>query len=143
MKFLIVDDNKINAKLMSCMIGALGQCDTAESGHDAIAAVKEAWRGWKPYDIILLDIMMPEMNGLEVLCHIRELEGQKNIAEPDRVPIIMVTAASQEKMVRECIREGCDDYIVKPVDNGLFLKRIQMLKAKRRVGKGMLEAGPI
>ncbi len=91
MRILVVDDDAPNRKLLKAMVAKLGECETAESGKDAITAFKKAWEEWNPFDLIFLDILMPEMDGSEVLAKFRELEKEKQLPDKLRVKIIMVS----------------------------------------------------
>lgn len=127
MKTLIVDDNHKNRKVLTAMVAELGECEAVDSGQKAISAFKKAWEVWRPFNLILLDILMPEIDGTEVLRKIRKIEIDKKISKPHRVNIIMVTALSEKKMVLECLRDGCNDYIVKPIDGRLLFEKIKKL----------------
>jgi two-component system chemotaxis response regulator CheY len=127
MKLLIVDDDHKNRKVLTAMVDELGECEVVDSGKKAVSAFIKAWESWRPFDLILLDIYMPEIDGTHVLRKIREIEIEKNISETHHVKIIMVTALSEKKMVLECMRDGCDDYIVKPIDGRSLFEKIKKL----------------
>ena len=127
MRLLIVDDDLKNIKLLKAIVDALGECDIAYSGKNAIKAFKKAWEDWRPFDLILLDISMPEMDGKQVLSKIRELETEKNVSKGDQVRIIMVTALSEKNVVLECLRKGCNDFVTKPIDRQLLFDKIKKL----------------
>lgn len=127
MKSLIVDDDHKNRKVLKAMVAELGECEAVDCGRNAVSAFKKAWEIWRPFNLILLDILMPEIDGKQVLRKIREIEIEKNISEPHRAKIIMVTALSEKKMVLECLRDGCNDYIVKPIDGRLLFEKIGKL----------------
>ncbi len=127
MRILVVDDDGPNRKLLKAMVAKLGDCETAESGKDALAAFKKAWEDWKPFDLIFLDILMPEMDGSEVLAKFRELEKEKQIPKKLRVKIIMVSGVTEKDMVMACLRDGCDDFLVKPLDMQLLFSKIKNL----------------
>ena len=77
MRVLVVDDDAVNRKLLTGMLDRLGECETAESGMGAIEAFTSAWKDWRPFDVIFLDLMMPEMDGKEVVIKIREMEKER------------------------------------------------------------------
>ena len=97
MRLLIVDDDEKNRKLMSKIVADFGECETAESGQEAISAFKNAWENWRPFSIIFLDIMMPEMDGREVLHQIRHIEKEKKVSEQHQAKIIMVSGMSEKE----------------------------------------------
>ncbi len=127
MRILVVDDDAPNRKLLKAMVAKLGECETAESGKDAITAFKKAWEEWNPFDLIFLDILMPEMDGSEVLAKFRELEKEKQLPDKLRVKIIMVSGVTEKEMVMACLRDGCDDFLVKPLEMQLLFSKIKNL----------------
>ena len=60
MRVLVIDDDESNRKLLKSMVAKMGECDTASNGKDALSAFKKAWEDWRPYDLVFLDILMPE-----------------------------------------------------------------------------------
>ena len=127
MKSLIVDDDHKNRKVLKAMVAELGECEAVDCGRNAVSAFKKAWEIWRPFNLILLDILMPEIDGIQVLRKIREIEIDKNILVPHRVKIIMVSALSEKEVVFDCLRNGCDDFLVKPIDDQLLFKKIKKL----------------
>lgn len=127
MRILIVDDDGPNRKLLRAMVAKLGDCEMAECGKEALSAFQTAWADWRPFDIIFLDILMPEMDGKEVLLKIRELEKEKQVSQQHRVSIIMVTGVSEEEMVVACLKNGCDDFLVKPIESSVLFEKIKKL----------------
>ncbi len=104
---LVVEDNIINQKIMKAYLNKMGHdFDIAANGKEAIKLYKEEY-----YDCILMDIQMPEMDGLEATRLIRKFEkGTKTYT-----PIIAVTASSPYEDQREFIKAGMDEYVPKPV----------------------------
>ena len=127
MRLLVVDDDGPNRKLLKAMVAKLGDCETAESGQEALSAFQKAWEEWRPYNLIFLDILMPEMDGKEVLLNIREIEKEKKISEQHQARIIMVTGVSEEEMVMACLKNGCDDFLVKPIESEVLFEKIKKL----------------
>lgn len=127
MRILVVDDDGPNRKLLRDIVSKLGECETAEGGQEAISAFQKAWEDWRPFNLIFLDILMPEIDGRQVLLKIREIEKEKKISEQHQIRIIMVTGVSEEEMVMDCLRNGCDEFIVKPLDIKLVFEKIKKL----------------
>ncbi len=121
-KILIVDDNFENRQLLAEILREVTECDFAASGKEAIDVYNFALKNKRPYSLILLDIELPEVNGLEILRKIRESEKEAGIVLGDGIIIIIVTA--YEKRFLEAYEKGCDDYILKPIDPELLLKKI-------------------
>ena len=103
-RILIVDDEPLNLKLLERRLNQLGyKTIAAGSGHEALDLLT-----CEPIDAVLLDINMPEMDGLEVLNRIREVEKWRFI------PVLMLSADSEVDTVTRSYRLGANDYLVKP-----------------------------
>ena len=120
-RILIADDNPMNLDILQKRLAVHGyEILTAADGEEALAAAREA----QP-DLILLDIMMPKMDGLEVC---RRLKGDP--AFPF-TPIVMVTAKADSKDVVAGLEQGADEYLTKPVDQAALVARVKsMLRIK-------------
>ena len=104
---LIVDDNKLNIKVASRLLGTYKfNIDTSTTGKDCIYKVKEG----KKYDMIFLDHMMPEMDGIETLHILRKLDGYS------LPPIVALTANAITGMKEMYLKEGFDEYLSKPIN---------------------------
>ncbi len=115
MKVLIVDDDFISRKKMQTIMGQYGEADTAASGSEAMVALEYAEEQGKPYDVIVMDVMMPGVDGIEALKRMRDREKDRRVAECDAAMIIMVTSSENEELKEFSRHEGCNAYIVKPV----------------------------
>ncbi len=89
---IVVDDDKICASTFKLELSKYGQCDIVNDGLSAIKAYTESLAGDNPYKLMILDIIMPEMDGGQVLKRIREIEQEKNIPEIDKLRVIITTA---------------------------------------------------
>jgi PAS domain S-box-containing protein len=104
-RILLVEDNRDNQKLAARFLeGAGARVDNAENGEVAVAMAKETL-----YDLILMDLMMPVMDGFQATARIRESE-----TAPNRVPIVALTAHATEGFRDRCLAAGMDDYLSKP-----------------------------
>ncbi|MFH1359856.1 MAG: response regulator [Candidatus Omnitrophota bacterium] len=121
-KVLIVDDNFENRELMAEILRDVAECDLAVSGQEAIEKYNNAL-SLRPYQVILLDIMMPDVDGLQALRIIRKNERDHGIELGDGVPVIMVTA--HKKPYLDAFFQGCTDYIMKPIDPAKLIKKIE------------------
>jgi PAS domain S-box-containing protein len=107
MRVLLVEDSRVNRMVAMAMLAKLAAAvDTATNGLEAIEAVRN-----KQYDFVLMDLAMPEMDGLEAARMIRSMPGPKG-----RIPIIAMTAHAMEGDRQRCLAAGMDDYITKPID---------------------------
>ena len=127
MRILVVDDDAPNRKLLTDIASKMGECEGAEGGQEALSAFKKAWEDWRPFNLIFLDVLMPDVDGREVLLKIREIEKEKKVSEQHQVRVIMVTGVSEEETVMDCLRNGCDEFIVKPIDVHLVFEKIKKL----------------
>ncbi|MCO4783038.1 MAG: response regulator [Candidatus Cloacimonetes bacterium] len=128
MKILAVDDNFVNRRLLQKIVIGYGDVDHASDGIDAVAAITMSIEEQDPYDLVLLDVLMPNMDGIEVLQSIRSLEKLNGISPSNGVKIIMVTASSSVKHVMTAFREGCESYITKPITKDKVLNEMIKLK---------------
>ena len=120
---LVVDDLEENRELLSRRLSRLGySVELVESGSRALESVKS-----KPPDLILLDILMPDLDGFEVL--------QRLKAEPAtrHIPVIMLSSADQIDTVVRCINLGADDFLPKPFNATLLMARIESSLSKKRL----------
>lgn len=107
LRVLLAEDNQINAVLATAIIKRAGHhVDVAANGVEAVDAIKAA-----PYDLVLMDMHMPEMDGLEATRQIRQLQG--DLANK---PIIALTANAMKTDRETCLEAGMDDFLTKPFD---------------------------
>ena len=115
-KLLLVEDNIDNQKLMTRLLRKYGYaCDVASNGHQALAIISN-----NDYPLVLMDCQMPEMDGFQATASIREREGRSR-----RTPIVAMTAHALPGDRERCLRAGMDDYIPKPVNEGLLLRALE------------------
>ena len=112
MKILIVEDSYVARSLLHELLQQYGTVDVTSNGQDAIEQLKNGWREQQPYDLLFLDIMMPQINGHQVLNYLRR-EEKKQAQQVSRV--VMTSALNDSKNVLECFREGADCYLTKPI----------------------------
>ena len=120
-RILVVDDVADNVEILRMRLGSLGyEVVVASDGEQALAKASEALP-----DLILLDIMMPKVDGLEV---VKRLKADKSLPF---IPVILVTAKAAPKDVAAGLDAGGDDYLTKPIDHGALLARVRaMLRIK-------------
>ncbi len=125
MKSLIVEDDFASRILMQNFLLPHGESHVAINGKEAITAFSLAINSQEPYQLICLDIMMPEMDGQTALREIRAIESSKGIMLGDGAKIIMTTALSDIDNKINAINEFCDGYLVKPIDRSKLLELIR------------------
>ncbi len=124
MKSLIVEDDFTSRLLMQKFLAPYGESHVAVNGNEAIEAFTLAINSDEPYQLICLDIMMPEMDGHATLKEIRAYEENKGIMVGDGVKIIMTTALGDMDNKLTAVKEFCDAYLVKPIDRSKVLELI-------------------
>lgn len=117
-RILIVEDNMVNQKLAQRMIKNFGfQADVANNGKEALKVLKSL-----KYDVVLMDIQMPEMDGLEATKRIRD--SQSNVMD-NKIPIVAMTAHAMKRDREKCIAVGMNDYLSKPIKPDELLETIK------------------
>src|SRR5688572_30645998 len=122
-RLLIVDDNKINRMILSRTLEQQGHLvETADDGQEGLEKLRSG-----SFDLVLLDIEMPKMNGFEVL------EACLNDVELRQIPIIMTSAMEEIDAVVKCVELGAEDYLTKPVNPILLRARVNASLEKKRL----------
>jgi two-component system chemotaxis response regulator CheY len=128
MKVLVVEDDFVSRKLLQKLLGHYGECDVAVNGLEAVKAFKIALEEGRPYDLVCMDIMMPELDGQQALKEIRNMERQNSISEADGVKVIMTTALDDPRnVVVSLYKGGAASYVVKPIDSKKLLEETSKL----------------
>ncbi len=128
MKVLIVEDEMISRQIIVEYFSQYGECDTAVDGDEAVALFREALESGHKYDLISLDIMLPETDGQTVLKKIREIEAGHKIFGLKGVKVIMTTALNDFNNIKTAFNSQCEGYIVKPIDLDKLTAKIKELK---------------
>lgn len=115
MRALVVDDVKPNCRVIQALLAKYGDCDAAHDGMSAIEAFRRAWVKSKPYQLLILDIMMPGMNGLQLLEVIRKMEDAMHVTDEERARILMVSAIDKPDMIVKARLFGIIGYLIKPI----------------------------
>ncbi|MBF0563740.1 MAG: response regulator [Nitrospirae bacterium] len=126
MRVLIAEDDFTSRTLLQHFLAPYGDCDVTVNGTEAVEAFLLAIDEGQSYDLICLDIMMPELDGLKVLKAIRDKEKALGISPKEESKIIMTTALDSPKNVIEAYyRGGCTDYLTKPIDTQKLLSLLR------------------
>ena len=129
MRALIVEDEFLSRKILRSFLMTLFEVDIVVNGREAVEAFRLAHTDAQPYDLILMDIMMPEVDGIEALQRIRKMEGKEDLRP--KVKVIMTTALDDPQTVIKTFYDGeASAYIVKPVAKDKLYR-----SEERRVGK--------
>jgi diguanylate cyclase (GGDEF)-like protein/PAS domain S-box-containing protein len=129
-RILIIDDNEMNRDMLARRLEKKGyHVTTAESAHHVENLIQR-----ESVDLVLLDIEMPEVSGLEALVRVRRLYT------PTQLPVIMVTARSQSEDIVKALELGANDYVTKPVDFPVALARVQSQLSHKRAEQALRES---
>ena len=121
LRILLVEDNTINQIIAQRLVRKRShQIVVANNGREALAALES-----ERFDLILMDVQMPEMSGVEVTAVIRRKEKEKNTGE--HIPIIAATASAMKEDRERCLEAGMDAYISKPIEREVLFETIDML----------------
>ncbi len=125
LRVLLVEDDFSSRLLLQTFLSGYGECHIAVNGREAVDAFRSALEHGQRYDLICMDIMMPEMDGREAVRRVRALEEEFGILSTRGAKIIMTTAVDDVKEVVHCFQELCDAYLTKPVDLGTLLGQLK------------------
>ncbi len=138
MKFLVVEDDFTSRKILQKLLQKHGEVDVAVDGHEALEAFAVACEedrtisGSHKYDVIFLDINMPNLDGQETLKAIRSIEADLGIQQIDGVKIVMATGVGDKESILAAFREGCEAYIKKPYSKAEILDKLIELGLESR-----------
>lgn len=114
-KILIVDDSELNREILAAMLETAYEIDMAKDGQEAVEILEEKW---ETYQIVLLDLNMPVMNGYEVLEIMKEKQWL------DSLPVICISAETSEASIGRAYELGATDYFTRPFDTAVVLRRV-------------------
>lgn len=116
LRILLAEDDFATRRVMQRILELRGRCDVAVNGREAVQAFEAALQASEAYDLIVLDVMMPELDGRSTLRRIRQVEQERGIQPGDGCKIVMATALGDAKTVVGSFKDLCDGYLVKPID---------------------------
>lgn len=126
MRALIVEDEFLSRKVLTSFIKSLFEVDVAVDGKEAVTAFCQAHEEGRPYDLILMDIMLPELDGVAAMTQIRALEQEQKL-QP-RVKVLMTTALDDARTVIRSFHDGeAAGYLVKPLTKDKLFAELQKL----------------
>jgi len=128
MQILIAEDVTLIQKMLQKMLGPYGEITFVRSGREAFQKFQRTLTTQEYFDLICLDINIPEINGLDVLKNIRAAEKLNHVPLDKRVKIVIVSSTNEADVVMKAIKLGCDGYIVKPFSQEKIIAELKKLK---------------
>ncbi len=128
MKTLIVEDDPTSRLLLQTILRGYGECELATNGREALNALLKAENAKQPFQLVCLDIMMPDIDGKEVLDTLRGLERASGRLPETWSKVVMTTARDDVSTVSHSFYNLCDRYLVKPIDKSKLLACLRDLK---------------
>ena len=117
MKSLVVDDELVSRSKLKKIMESFGPCDAVEDGDQAVLTVIKALNLGEPYEVILMDLMMPVMDGHEALQRIRAIERERRVEPGKEARVIVVSSLEDQKNVCQAFFKGLASvYVTKPVN---------------------------
>ena len=130
LRVLLVDDDFASRLLLQTFLSRYGECHIAVNGREAVDAFRSALGRGQRYDLICMDIMMPEMDGREAVRQVRAMEEAQGVLS-NGAKIFMTTAVEDFKEVVGCFNELCDAYLRKPIDLGELRSQLKSFELIR------------
>ncbi|MBN8547908.1 MAG: response regulator [Deltaproteobacteria bacterium] len=128
MRALIVDDDKANQFILQQFLNPFAKTAVANDGEEGLAMFLKAIESQLPYDLICLDIMMPGIDGAETLRRIRAEEANRGLLGLDGLKVIMISAVADTLTVVNAFRDGCEAYLIKPINRDDLIRNLKVLK---------------
>jgi two-component system chemotaxis response regulator CheY len=128
MKILIVDDSKYQRYLIDLALAKYGKCDQVADGEEAVASYRAALEQGAPYDLVLMDILMPNMDGHEAVRRIGALQQTAALPDEKRSKIVMLSSLDDPvNMMQAQFEDGAHAYLTKPFDEVVLVETLASL----------------
>ncbi|MEO5334012.1 MAG: response regulator [Magnetococcus sp. YQC-5] len=126
MKILIADDDTNSRMVLTTILSPYGECHEATNGTEAVAAFKRSLDENAPFQLVCMDIMMPEMDGQEAILAIRAEEKAHHVSANDETVVIMTSALDTlDSIIRSFDQGGCNAYLGKPIRKTALLEKLR------------------
>jgi len=132
MRILIIDDELVSRTKLELIMEYFGDCETLDHGDDALAVFHKAHQENDPFDLIMLDINLPGIDGIQLLSAIRQAEKELDIEKSRQAKILMTSSYRDKKRIVASVQSGCDDYIGKPFNLELIRYKLDKLGITER-----------
>lgn len=129
LRFLVVEDDPTAGGLLSYILGQRGTCLLAETGAEALEALEVADGAGTPYDMVILDLFLPDVHGDEILRIIREQEARRGVRGAEGRSVVLINTASRDMhQLRQSLDLEPDGYLLKPIHVEALLQRVDQLR---------------
>lgn len=128
MRILIAEDDYVSRKFLYKFLSKFGECDVTVDGMEAIEVFMMGLEEGQYYDLVCLDIMMPEVDGIKALKTMRKLEEENEVPKDRRAKIIMTTALNDTDKIFDSYDSGSEAYAVKPIDTDKLIDVMKKLE---------------
>jgi HD-like signal output (HDOD) protein/DNA-binding NarL/FixJ family response regulator len=132
MRILIIDDEMVSRTKLELIMEYFGDCTTLDHGGDALAVFYKAHQENNPFGLIMLDINLPGMDGIQLLSAIRQAEKELGIEKSRQAKILMTSSYRDKQRIVASVQSGCDDYIGKPFNLELIRYKLDKLGIRER-----------
>ena len=130
MKILVVDDEITSRMKLQKIMGSIGECRSVENGISALRQFEKALSNNAPYDLVSLDLGLPDSDGLDILVRMRTLENARKIPAANRSKILVITAKSDKETIVSCVKAKCNGFIGKPFERDVILSQLARIGIK-------------
>lgn len=127
MRILVLEDEFISRSIMLEILSPYGEVDAAETGSEALDLYRKALNSQSRYELVFLDIMVPEMSGQDVLKNIRLIEEEHGLTGNKSAKIVMTTALGDFTNVKTAFKQQCEAYLIKPIDKEKIITTLESL----------------
>ena len=127
LKILVAEDDKAGRRIIEFFLKPYGDCVTVADGEEALSRYLEATKLGKRFDLILLDIGMPKVSGLEVLKAVREEEQVNQLSSDAKVKVVMLTGRQDVDNINSSLLLGASHYLIKPIEEKSLIRELQRL----------------
>ena len=125
MKILLVEDELTSRRALISFLHPIGEVDICVNGDIALTVAKKALENNQPYELIFLDIMISNLDGISTLKKIRQLETQHGVKEHAKSKVIMTSANTDKNVILKAAQAGCTSYMIKPIDKKRLYNEIR------------------
>ena len=125
MKILLVEDELTSRRTLISFLHPIGEVDICVNGDIALNVAKKALENNQPYELIFLDIMISNLDGISTLKKIRQLETQHGVKEHAKSKVIMTSANTDKVVILKAAQAGCTSYMIKPIDKKRLYNEIR------------------